>query len=226
MKKSLGPRTLAFPTPVWVVGTYDANDKPHVMTAAWGPSAAPNRVPGGLPAQGHLFLRQHRGPGRLHGQRALRGPRQRGGLLRHRQRPGRQQIHPARLNRGGQHRGDAPMWQNSPGPGVQLLHTIEIGLHTQFIGEIIDVKPDEAVLGEKGLPDIEKVKPIIFGPEIAAITASVNSWARPSPSAVMCNGQGEFRGQCLYLSHAGNPGWGPGFGQGQFHGGGWVCGST
>ena len=24
MKKSLGPRTLAFPTPVWVVGTYDA----------------------------------------------------------------------------------------------------------------------------------------------------------------------------------------------------------
>ncbi len=36
MKKSLGPRTLALPTPVWVVGTYDANDQPNVMTAAWG----------------------------------------------------------------------------------------------------------------------------------------------------------------------------------------------
>ncbi len=36
MKKSLGPRTLAFPTPVWAVGTYDANGKPNVMTAAWG----------------------------------------------------------------------------------------------------------------------------------------------------------------------------------------------
>ena len=35
MKKSLGPRTLAFPTPVWVVGTYDANGKPNAMTAAW-----------------------------------------------------------------------------------------------------------------------------------------------------------------------------------------------
>jgi flavin reductase (DIM6/NTAB) family NADH-FMN oxidoreductase RutF len=48
----------------------------------------------------------------------------------------------------------------------KVLHTIEIGLHTQFIGEIIDVKADEAVLGEKGFPDIAKVRPIIFGPEI------------------------------------------------------------
>ena len=35
MKKSIGPRTMAFPTPVWVVGTYDANGKPNAMTAAW-----------------------------------------------------------------------------------------------------------------------------------------------------------------------------------------------
>ena len=35
MKKSLGPKTLAFPTPVWVVGTYDAEGKPNIMTAAW-----------------------------------------------------------------------------------------------------------------------------------------------------------------------------------------------
>ncbi len=46
----------------------------------------------------------------------------------------------------------------------KLIHTIEIGSHTQFIGEILDVKADEAVLGEKGLPDIEKVRPIIFSP--------------------------------------------------------------
>ena len=36
MKKSLGARTLAFPTPVWLVGTYDADGKANVMTAAWG----------------------------------------------------------------------------------------------------------------------------------------------------------------------------------------------
>jgi len=43
-----------------------------------------------------------------------------------------------------------------------LLHTFEIGLHTQFIGEIVDVKVDESVMDANGNPDIEKVKPIIF----------------------------------------------------------------
>lgn len=36
MKKSLGAKTLAFPTPVWVVGTFDSKGKPNVMTIAWG----------------------------------------------------------------------------------------------------------------------------------------------------------------------------------------------
>jgi flavin reductase (DIM6/NTAB) family NADH-FMN oxidoreductase RutF len=44
----------------------------------------------------------------------------------------------------------------------KLLHTYEIGLHTQFIGEIVDVKVDETVMDENGNPDVEKVKPIIF----------------------------------------------------------------
>ena len=36
MKKSLGVKTLACPTPLWVVGTYDSEGKPNVMTIAWG----------------------------------------------------------------------------------------------------------------------------------------------------------------------------------------------
>jgi flavin reductase (DIM6/NTAB) family NADH-FMN oxidoreductase RutF len=48
----------------------------------------------------------------------------------------------------------------------KVIHTLEIGLHTLFIGEILDVKADEAVLSEQGFPDIEKARPIIFGPEI------------------------------------------------------------
>ena len=36
MKKSLGPGTWLYPTPVFVVGTYDAAGKPNVMTVAWG----------------------------------------------------------------------------------------------------------------------------------------------------------------------------------------------
>jgi flavin reductase (DIM6/NTAB) family NADH-FMN oxidoreductase RutF len=46
----------------------------------------------------------------------------------------------------------------------RLLHTLEIGLHTQFVGEIRDVKADEAVLDGEGTPDLEKLKPILFAP--------------------------------------------------------------
>jgi flavin reductase (DIM6/NTAB) family NADH-FMN oxidoreductase RutF len=44
----------------------------------------------------------------------------------------------------------------------RVLHTLEIGLHTQFIGEIADIKVEESVLGEQGMVDILKVKPLIF----------------------------------------------------------------
>ena len=36
MKKSLGAKTILYPTPVLIVGTYDAAGKPNAMTAAWG----------------------------------------------------------------------------------------------------------------------------------------------------------------------------------------------
>lgn len=48
--------------------------------------------------------------------------------------------------------------------GCKLLHTFEIGLHTLFVGEILDIKADESVLDEKGNPDIKKIRPIIYNP--------------------------------------------------------------
>src|ERR1035437_748766 len=36
MNKSLGAKTLIYPAPVLVVGTYDKDGKPNVMTASWG----------------------------------------------------------------------------------------------------------------------------------------------------------------------------------------------
>ncbi len=44
----------------------------------------------------------------------------------------------------------------------RLIHTLEIGLHTQFVGEIVDIKTNESVLADNGMPDIEKVKPILY----------------------------------------------------------------
>jgi hypothetical protein len=39
-----------------------------------------------------------------------------------------------------------------------------LGLHTQFVGQILDVKADEEVLDAAGMPDILKTQPIIFSP--------------------------------------------------------------
>ena len=36
MKKSLGKKTILYPTPVLVIGTYDSAHKANVMTASWG----------------------------------------------------------------------------------------------------------------------------------------------------------------------------------------------
>lgn len=47
----------------------------------------------------------------------------------------------------------------------KMIHFHEIGLHTHFIGEIMDVKADEEVLSN-GLPDMSKLRPIVFGPDI------------------------------------------------------------
>ncbi|MDZ4383338.1 MAG: flavin reductase family protein, partial [Thermodesulfovibrionia bacterium] len=61
---------------------------------------------------------------------------------------------------------DAPYVKEFPfALECRLLHTIEIGLHTQFIGEIMDIKADESMLDENGSLDIEKIKPILFAPE-------------------------------------------------------------
>jgi flavin reductase (DIM6/NTAB) family NADH-FMN oxidoreductase RutF len=45
----------------------------------------------------------------------------------------------------------------------KLLHTIEIGLHTLFVGEIMDIKAEKSILDENGNPDIEKIRPVVYG---------------------------------------------------------------
>ena len=36
MKRSFGPSTVAFPTPVFIVGSYDDKGEPNIMAVAWG----------------------------------------------------------------------------------------------------------------------------------------------------------------------------------------------
>ena len=62
---------------------------------------------------------------------------------------------------------DAPYVEEFPlALECKLIHSLELGLHTLFIGEVLDIKADEDILGEKGLPDMDKFTPFTYNPEI------------------------------------------------------------
>jgi flavin reductase (DIM6/NTAB) family NADH-FMN oxidoreductase RutF len=168
MKKSLGPRTMAFPTPVWVVGTYDQDGKPNAMTAAWAsiccskPPAVGVSLRQATYSYGNIVYRQAftiNVPSEAYVREADYFGMATGKEVN--------KFAAARLTPVASTLVDAPYVKEFPLIlECKVIHTLKIGLHTQFIGEILDVKADEAVLGDQGFPAIDKVRPIIFGPEI------------------------------------------------------------
>ncbi len=170
MKKSFGAKTLAFPTPVWVVGTYDKEGKPNIMTAAWGgiccsnPPCVAVSLRKATYSYGNMMERKAftiNVPSEAHAREAdyvgIASGRKADKFAAAGLTPVRSELVDA------PYVGEFPLVLE-----CRLLQTVEIGLHTQFIGEIVDVKADETVLGEKGMPDIEKVKPIVYAPEVGA----------------------------------------------------------
>jgi flavin reductase (DIM6/NTAB) family NADH-FMN oxidoreductase RutF len=62
---------------------------------------------------------------------------------------------------------NAPMIKEFPlNIECRLKDVVEIGLHTQFIGEIMDVKALESILGEKDVPDVALLDPVVFSPVV------------------------------------------------------------
>lgn len=166
MKQSLGVITLVYPTPVFVVGTYDRNGKPNVMTASWGgiccsqpPCVAVSLRKAtytygniverraftiSIPSEQYARQADYFGlvSGRTSDKFAATG------------------LTPVRSELV-----DAPYVKEFPlVVECRLVHTIELGLHTQFVGEVADVKADESVMTGRML-DIKKVRPLAFTPD-------------------------------------------------------------
>ena len=168
MKESLGARPLVFPTPVWVVGTYDKQGRPDAMTAAWGaiccskPPCVTISIQKIRYTYGNLVERKAftvNVPSETYSKEADYFGIDSGKKI--------DKFSAAGLTPVKGDLVDAPYVKEFPLVlECILIHTHEIGLHTQFIGEIKDVKADKSVLDEKGLPDIEKVKPFTYVPEI------------------------------------------------------------
>jgi flavin reductase (DIM6/NTAB) family NADH-FMN oxidoreductase RutF len=168
MKKSLGSRTFALPAPVWVVGTYDADGKPNVMTAAWGGICCSK------PSCVYVSLRE--------ATYSYKNIKARGGYTvsipsedyvaqadyfgmvsgRDRDKFADTGLTPVKADHV-----DAPYVGEFPvALECKLVQAVELGLHTMFVGEIMDVKADESVLNESGLPDIQLARPLVFTPEV------------------------------------------------------------
>ena len=167
MKKSLGAKTLLYPTPVCVVGTYDRAGKPNVMTAAWAGicCSSPPCIAVSLRKATYTY-------GNIVERKAFTISLPSEDYVKQADYFGmvsgrdEDKLSRARLTAVKGDLVDAPFVKEFPlALECRLLHTIEIGLHTEFIGEILDVKADEVCLGPDGLPDIEKIRPIMFSPD-------------------------------------------------------------
>ena len=163
MKTSLGAKTL--PTaPVWVVGSYDREGKPNGMTAAWagiccskppcvtvslrkatytyGSIMARKAFTVSIPSEAYVSKADYFGlvSGRDVDKFARSG------------------LTPVKSDLV-----DAPYVAEFPLViECILLHSFEIGLHTMFVGEIMDVKADGEVLAEDGSLDVQKLRPFFF----------------------------------------------------------------
>jgi flavin reductase (DIM6/NTAB) family NADH-FMN oxidoreductase RutF len=167
MKKSLGAKTIIYPTPALVIGSYDKKGDPNVMTVAWGgiccssPPCVAISLRKATYSYGNISERKAFTVniaseqyveavdffGMVSGKKidkfALSG------------------LTPVRSALV-----DAPYIKEFPVVlECKLIHTIEIGLHTQFIGEILDLKADEEALNPDGTLSADRVKPILYTPE-------------------------------------------------------------
>lgn len=166
MKQSLGAVTLVCPTPVFLVGTYGTDGKPNIMTASWGgiccskPPCVSVSLRKATYSHGSIVERKAFTIN-IPSENQAKGADYCGlvsGLVTDKfaeagWTPVRSELV------------DAPYVKEcSLVVECKLVHIFELGLHTQFVGEVLDVKADKEVMKDGGL-DVLKVKPLIFTPD-------------------------------------------------------------
>ena len=163
---SLGPQAFLSPAPVLLVGTYDEAGQPNIMTAAWGGLCCSQ------PPCLSVSLRRSSWTCRSLQQkqaftvsipsRNMVGQADFAGLV-----SGRQEEKFKTLGltpRAGEHV-DAPIVAECPVVLELLLrHSLELGSHIQFVGEIMDVKVNRNCLTPEGLPDPARIDALSFAP--------------------------------------------------------------
>ena len=162
MKQSLGAKTLIYPTPVLVVGSYHAAGRPNVMTAAWGgiacskPPCVSVSLRAATATHGNIIARKAFTISLPSGAQAAAADYF--GLVSGRD---ADKFAATGLTPVAAEFVDAPCVAEFPlVVECEVVQVHELGLHTQFIGEIKDVKIDEDCLDADGHIDVGKLDPI------------------------------------------------------------------
>lgn len=165
MKVSIPAQTIMLPSPVLIIGTYGPDGKPNIMNAAWGgiacskpPCISVSLREATLTYHNILqteaftvnftsekFQKEADYVGIVSGKEVNKFKET--GLT-----PVRSEL----VN--------APIVQEFPyAMECKLIKKVELGSHTIFVGEILGISADSEMLNEKNLPDIEKVRPMLWG---------------------------------------------------------------
>lgn len=164
-KKSLGARTI-LPSPVWVIGSYDKNGRPNAMTSAWAGicCSRPPCVTISLRKETYTYgnIMEKKAftvniPSESQAAYAAYVGSVSGRDVDKFKETGLTPVKSDLV--------DAPYIKEFPLIlECKLKQTVEIGSHTMFIGEIVDIKADESILTEDGSLDLEKLKGFVFLP--------------------------------------------------------------
>ena len=144
MKKALGPVTLAYPMPAFLVAAYDEEGKANIMTAAWGGICCSNPPCIAVSVRPERWTHKAIVAGMVSGAREDKFSAT--GLTAVRSKVV-----------------DAPYVDECPLVlECELQATLELGSHTQFVGRILNVGIESDCLNESGQPDMYRIDPLLY----------------------------------------------------------------
>lgn len=165
MKLELPPKTILLPSPVMIIGSYNSDGTPNIMNAAWGGIACskPPCISVSLREATltyHNIKKTEAFTVNIPSEKYIREADY-VGMVSGMDYAKFKETH---LTPEKSKLVNAPFVKEFPyALECRLIKQIELGLHTMFIGEIIGMVADREVLNPQQLPDIEKVRPMMFG---------------------------------------------------------------
>lgn len=180
MKRSIGAKHMVLLHPVLIIGTYDDRGYPNIMNVAWGGICCSDPPCIAISVRKATYTYAN-----LMKHKAFTVNIPSAKYLREADYVG---IYTGRDENKFKSLGLTPVRSdvvNAPyvdefsmALECQVIHTLELGLHTQFIGKIIDAKADEQILSPQGFPRVDLMNPFVVASGVATYYALGQSIGR------------------------------------------------